>query len=266
MKKIKHQKNRLPDQTIAFIYIWRQISTGMWYLGSHSSEGCHPADGYICSSHVVLNLILNNPEDWIREVVDRSPDTKLIRDLESEYLHVLDARLDKRSYNKTNGAMNFPTSTAGTICVSKDDKEKYVLSNELAGYEQLGWTKGRSQKSRIKIGNTISRLREENPDGWTSRSGAENNKSCEWRFISPDGKEFFITGSFGKFCDEHNLSGATLSKAVQEGWIPRRGKCAGWQVFNLTTGKGTTRDTLNHGESRSGENNPYHRSKRVDVS
>jgi len=33
-------------------------------------------------------------------------------------------------------------------------------------------------------------------------------------------------------------------------------------IYNLDNGKGTYRDTLNHGDSHSGLNNPYNKGKR----
>jgi hypothetical protein len=41
--------------TIPFVYKWTELSTGKWYIGAHYSKGCHPEDGYICSSKTVKN-------------------------------------------------------------------------------------------------------------------------------------------------------------------------------------------------------------------
>ena len=43
--------------TVAFLYKWIEISTDKWYIGSRTANGCHPTDGYICSSKIVKPLI-----------------------------------------------------------------------------------------------------------------------------------------------------------------------------------------------------------------
>ena len=108
-----------------------------------------------------------------------------------------------------------------------------------------------------RIGQTMSMRRKENPTAWPSRTGKENNKSVNWKLISPAGEEFIICGGLKEFCKNKGISVNTIKKAISEGWIPRRGTCAGWQAFNLDQGIGTTRDTHNHGESHSGLNNPW---------
>jgi hypothetical protein len=117
----------------------------------------------------------------------------------------------------------------------------------------------------MKIGKTISDLRKKNPQNWPSRSGANNNKSTNWKLISPKGEVFVICGGLNNFCESKGISANTIKKAVREGWIPKRGACAGWQAFNLDCGIGTNRNTLNHGESHSGKNNPWFKGKRKEV-
>lgn len=88
--------------TLAYLYKWIHIPTGMWYIGSRSAKGCHPNDGYLCSSHKVKKLILENKSDWIRDIlVLGSPE--YIVDLENNYLQTLDAKNDPMSFNKHNG-------------------------------------------------------------------------------------------------------------------------------------------------------------------
>jgi len=57
------------------------------------------------------------------------------------------------------------------------------------------------------------------------------------------------------------MSSNTMKKAIREGWIPKLGGCSGWLGFDLDTGNGTTRDTLNHGNAITGVNNPSHKAK-----
>jgi hypothetical protein len=80
----------------------------MWYVGSRYGKGCHPDDGYICSSRRVKPLIQRNPAGWVREVlVIGMP--KDMRDLEARYLVALDAAKNPLSYNRANGNKNFHT-------------------------------------------------------------------------------------------------------------------------------------------------------------
>lgn len=112
-----------------------------------------------------------------------------------------------------------------------------------------------------KIGKKISALRKENPDNWPIRKGKENNRSVNWKLISPLGEEFLICGGLKDFCYSKGISANTIKKAVKEGWIPKRGKCSGWQAYNLDANIGTTRNTLNHGINHSGKNNPWFKNK-----
>jgi NUMOD3 motif len=88
-------------KAIAFLYRWTQLSTGMWYEGSRTAVGCHPNDGYICSSKLVKPMILENPTDWVRNILVIG-EPAYIRKLESARLSQLDAKHDPMSYNKSN--------------------------------------------------------------------------------------------------------------------------------------------------------------------
>lgn len=94
--------------TLAYLYRWTEKSTGKWYVGSRYANGCHPDDGYICSSRIVKPMIMANRDGWEREIlVVGYP--KYIRDLEAEYLRKLDAAKCEMSYNKSNGNRHFHT-------------------------------------------------------------------------------------------------------------------------------------------------------------
>jgi hypothetical protein len=94
--------------TQAYLYRWTEIATSKWYVGSRYAKGCHPDDGYICSSKVVKPLIISNPSGWTREVLVIGNSTD-IRELESKYLTALDAAKSTQSYNKRNGSGSFHT-------------------------------------------------------------------------------------------------------------------------------------------------------------
>jgi hypothetical protein len=88
-------------KSIAFLYRWTQKSTGMWYEGSRTERGCHPNDGYLCSSDVVKPMLLENQQDWSREILVIG-EPKYIRKLETTRLKSLDAKNDPMSYNQSN--------------------------------------------------------------------------------------------------------------------------------------------------------------------
>lgn len=120
----------------------------------------------------------------------------------------------------------------------------------------------RYQEVKNRIGNSVSKHRKLHPEKWISTKGKDNNLSVNWKLVSPDGTEYEFCGGLKNFCKAKGISGNTMSKAVSEGWIPKRGCCANWKLYNLDNGKGTYRDTLNHGNSHSGSNNPYNKGKR----
>jgi len=88
-------------KTIAFLYRWTEKSTGMWYEGSRSANGCYPEDGYVCSSEDVKPMILECPANWSREILVMG-EPGYIRKLETARLVSLDAKNDPMSYNKSN--------------------------------------------------------------------------------------------------------------------------------------------------------------------
>ena len=65
-----------------FVYIWWEISTGKYYIGSHLGT---PTDGYICSSQLILNKIQTNRQDWHRERVLEGQ-LKYVRTTEKEII------------------------------------------------------------------------------------------------------------------------------------------------------------------------------------
>jgi hypothetical protein len=75
-------------------------------VGSRTSIGAHPEDGYYCSSKEVKPLILANPQDWQREVLAIG-EPLYIRDLENKYLSGVNAARDPMSFNKTNADGKF---------------------------------------------------------------------------------------------------------------------------------------------------------------
>jgi hypothetical protein len=88
--------------TKAYVYKWTEISTGKWYVGARGAKGCHPDDGYICSSKVVKPLILSNISGWVREILHIGPPEDIF-EVEASILNSLNAKNDPNSFNKHNG-------------------------------------------------------------------------------------------------------------------------------------------------------------------
>jgi NUMOD3 motif len=88
--------------TTAYVYKWTELKTGKWYIGARGANGCHPNDGYICSSKVVKPLILSNPNEWTREILFTGEPSEIFY-VEAQILESLNAKEDPLSFNKHNG-------------------------------------------------------------------------------------------------------------------------------------------------------------------
>lgn len=93
-------------KTVAFVYKWTHIPSLKWYVGSRTAKGCHPDDGYLCSSKIVKPLIQNNPKDWVRTIIDTGSPKEMIN-LEAELLIMFDAKNDPMSFNMHNSDGKF---------------------------------------------------------------------------------------------------------------------------------------------------------------
>jgi len=94
------------SRTQAYLYRWTHKSSGMWYVGCRTAKGCHPDDGYLCSSNLVKPLLLESPTDWDRKILCIA-DPNYILNLETLYLHEVDAKNDPLSFNQHNGDGKF---------------------------------------------------------------------------------------------------------------------------------------------------------------
>lgn len=87
--------------TVAYVYKWIHISTGKWYIGSRTKVGCHPNDGYLCSSKLVKPLILATPAEWKREIIATGTPMEMYQ-LETTLLMEANAKHDANSFNQHN--------------------------------------------------------------------------------------------------------------------------------------------------------------------
>lgn len=161
------------SNTTAFLYRWTQLSTRMWYVGSRTAKGCHPNDGYLCSSKIVKPLILEHTDDWVREILVIGP-PEFIAELERTYLKTIDAKNNPLSYNGHNGdglysragvapwnkGKESPTKGIarldGTkLKISKSHKNKkksdsHVKNMSLSRKGKLPWNKGIIESPEIR--------------------------------------------------------------------------------------------------------------------
>jgi hypothetical protein len=92
--------------TTAYVYKWTHLPTLKWYVGSRTRKGCHPDDGYICSS-TIKKMILKQPNDWIREIIAIGDPIEMYI-FESEILQLFDAKNDMRCFNNHNNNFEWP--------------------------------------------------------------------------------------------------------------------------------------------------------------
>lgn len=114
-------------KTVAYLYRWTHTPTAKWYVGSRTAKGCHPDDGYLCSSNTVKPMIIDNPSEWERDILVIG-ESKFIRNLERAYLLQQDAKNNPLSFNKTNADTNFGIPG---MPLSNDVKKK--ISSSLTG-------------------------------------------------------------------------------------------------------------------------------------
>lgn len=211
-------------------FIYKTIlPDGRYYIGQHKISNHFTLDKKYFGSGVIIRDYIKSKgdESLTREIIAFAYDHQELCDLEKQII-TEDVLSDPKNINLDYGGKN-----------------NYTRYSEVIQ----------------KISETVKKQRKENPATWLKRKGKDNNKSKNWKLISPDGVEYVICGGLCEFCSQHNLSANTLKKASKEGWIPKRGKCAGWKIFDSDTGNGTYRNTLNHGISHSGQNNPRHKHK-----
>ena len=142
-------------KTIAFLYKWTHIPTQKWYVGSRTAVGCHPDDGYICSSKIVKPMILENRNEWVREILAIG-ESDYIRELEGKYLELLDAKHNTMSYNKHNGDGKF--SVTGKKVGPRSAAHKANWTASVKG--RAAWNKGLSKASDLRVLENSLRISE----------------------------------------------------------------------------------------------------------
>jgi hypothetical protein len=103
----------------AYVYMWKEIATEKWYIGSRTRKSCHPDDGYICSSKTVKPLIKANPDGWTRKILFVG-EAKRALEIESFTLVGMRAKQSEMSYNLHNQDMKWTR----TGCKDSDEVRK----------------------------------------------------------------------------------------------------------------------------------------------
>lgn len=147
--------------TIAYVYKWTHIPTLKWYIGSRCQKGCHPNDGYICSSRIVKPMIQNNPNEWIREIIATGKQKEMAA-LEIEILECVDAMHDPRSFNQSNGngpgwnkIVGVPRRESTKEKIRQKNIEHNLKYGTRKGYKHSKETKQKIKEARVKQKNTM---------------------------------------------------------------------------------------------------------------
>lgn len=225
---MKHQPKVCQSKPYGFIYK-TILPDGRFYIGQHKIISMNTLDpSYFGSGVIIKDYIKSKGKDELtREIIAFGYSWDEMNLLESIYL--------------TEEILKNP------LCINLDKGGRNKFS--------------RFKEVNTRISETMKAVRLNRQFSWGSRKGSDNNKSKHWRLISPAGEIFEFHGSIDEFCKDKQISSNTMKKAIREGWIPKRGVCAGWLGFDLDTGNGTIRNTLNHGDAITGVNNPSHKAK-----
>ena len=136
--------------TTAYVYKWTHLPTMKWYVGSRTRKDCHPNDGYICSSKSIKSIIIENKQEWKREIIATGTPLAMY-ELETEILQLFNARKDTRSYNgHNNDSKYFPVNEGS-------DNPMFGKTHSEAARKKMslaGRGKKRSEDARKNISNS----------------------------------------------------------------------------------------------------------------
>lgn len=83
----------------AFVYCWTNIKTNKLYVGVHKGT---PGDGYVCSSKLMLEDYLCDPQSFVRQIIAEG-DYEDMLNFEKIILKSCNAAKDDQFYNMHNG-------------------------------------------------------------------------------------------------------------------------------------------------------------------
>ncbi len=84
------------------------------------------------------------------------------------------------------------------------EEAKRKISEKVTGKNNPRYGIRLSQEIKTKISENI-----------TPKFGKDNPNSKTWKIVSPENKEYIITGTLKEFCESQNISYATMSAAIK---------------------------------------------------
>ena len=203
------------SMTKSFVYKWTHLPTLKWYVGSRTAIGCHPDDGYLCSSKIVKPMIKANPEEWKREIIDTGT-IDAMRILESEILQLFDAKADPRSFNDHNCDPKFRYDKTGmkesAATCKKKSKSKLGIKRPEHGDKLRG-------RKRPEFGLKMK----------GRQAGSNNPSATKHIFTSPTG-EIIHSDCYSQTCRELGLPCPTGRDIMSGKFKGTKGPWVGWKV------------------------------------
>jgi hypothetical protein len=138
--------------TLAFVYLWIHMPTQKWYIGSRTQKGCHPMDGYICSSKTVKPLITEDLSSWQRLILKTGEPQDMV-ELETKLLQILDAKQDPMSFNQHNGDGKF-TVAGKKVYRSSEQGAKISAANK----GRTAWNKGLNKNTDVRVAQNAASI------------------------------------------------------------------------------------------------------------
>lgn len=184
--------------TQAYLYKWTHVPSNRWYIGSRTAKNCHVNDGYICSSSVVKPLVLENRDQWRREIL-LIGEPKYVLLMERKLLIALDARNDSNSYNLNNCTpvvKNSPRPNSASANNSFYGKTHTAISKEKIRSARASQVL--TKERNLKISNTLlGRVRPQEVKSKISVSiSSLPKKPCNYC------KKEFLPAQYGRFHGE----------------------------------------------------------------
>ena len=139
------------DKKLGFVYRWRNIDNGRWYIGSHVGDP-NIDDGYVGSGLYFRNAVKKHGLDrFVREILYYG---ESFREEEERLLRELDAVGDEMSYNLKNEAVGgaFYRETNGMFGKKLSDASKEKIGKTLSTGVRWGTPGKKEQQSLLVTG------------------------------------------------------------------------------------------------------------------
>jgi hypothetical protein len=124
--------------TQAFVYLWTHLPSMMWYVGSHTAKDCHPNDGYICHSKKIKPLIISNPTEWKRTIVQLGQPEDMVL-LESTIQRLFDAYYD---HDRLGGGLRQGKSQDITKAGKIPKNTQNAMKNDIKRWREINGPHG----------------------------------------------------------------------------------------------------------------------------